>query len=227
MISYITRALIESESESLVSESIWTYYHMCNDQLNNNVPKEEDIWEANDSEWITTINTRSAEKNEDKYDKIDEYTSYEFNNVVERSFLCKNYHITEECVRMLATFAEMVFYNGNLGPLQKNRTGSMLAFHSAEAIKRISTKKELIKSSYLHFYISKTFLIDILEENQEFSKSVFDSLMEIAEYLLENNNFEYFDEDELGAVSRRMIVECSKITNVENYVKQILEFQKN
>lgn len=225
VIIYMSKSLIESESESLVFDAIWVYYHMSDEQLSNNTPKEENIWEENNEDWLQTLNTKEAQQNEHKFDKIDEFTSYRLNEVVERSFLCKNYHITEDCVGILGSFCEMIFYNQNLGPLQKSKIGSALAFHSGEVIKRFSKKRELSKSHYLDLYIGTTYLSNILEYGERYSKEVFDAYIGLIEFLIANDNFSRYDAEKLGGLCRVIISHSSKIPGINGYVEQILEVQ--
>lgn len=226
IIIFMIKSLIETESETLVWDALWVYHNISEEQLTYNTPKEENMWEKNNEEWLQALNTKEAQQNEKKFNKIEEFTTYRLNEVVERSFLCKNYHITEDCVSMLGEFCLTVINLKSLGLLQKQKIGSMLAFHSSEAIKKLSMKKELSKSTFLDLYIGTTHLIDILEGSEKISKVVFDTFIELIEFLIANESFNRYDAEKLGGLCRVIIEHSSKIHEGNRYVEQILETQK-
>lgn len=224
LIIYITKSLIDSESELLVSDAVKVYFKMSAEQLENNTPEEDVMWDKNDTEWIKTINTHFDKK----FRKIEEYASYGFNDIVKRSFLCKNYHITENCVRMLANFSKMVFYKNKLGPHQKKRIGSMLAYHSSEAIKQFSNTEKPFNDGYLNLYLDDSSLIFILKANQNFSEEVFDMYIELVEFLISTDNLSTYEMKELAVFCRQIIACSPKISrdSMYLYVFQILDVQK-
>lgn len=227
VIVYITKKLIEEEDEGMVNESLWTYYHIANNQISQNMPNEADIWEKKDSRWIHVINTDKAWQLSHKFDEICTLVTYRLSEVVERSFLCKNYHITEDSINMLSTFSQMVFYqNNDIGPLQKRRMGSMLAFNCLEFIKRYAQTSQFSKLGYLNLFLRYSNVIDILRDNERYSKEVFDNYISLVEYLLDKGKLTFFEIQELSGFGRVLVSYSNEIPNSDKYFEELLRVQK-
>lgn len=226
VIIYITQSLIESEDEKLLDSAIWVYYHMCNAHLNRNVPAENETWEHTEDGATFPISTDARWANDNKFQKIDDAATFHLNDVLQRSFLCRNFYIIEQCVKMYSVFAEMIIFNNTLGPLQKERIGSTLAYHSIEAIKRFTDMESAAQRfNTIRLYIGTTNILSVLEENSKFGDTVFICLIDLIDHLIKNGKIRKYDMEELGDLCRLIIADSAKIQNAGNYVSDILRLQ--
>jgi hypothetical protein len=225
-IEYISQALIEAESEKLVSDALWAYYHMSDTQLTYNMPNEKETWVEDEYFGAVPLNTQVAAENDKKFNIIDEFVSFKFNAIIEKSFLCRNYYIIEECVQMLGIFTSMVVYKRNMGDIQKSAIGSMLVYNSSEAIKRFITNKYPKRFNYLYLFLSTTVILDGLKQNSNFSKSIFDTLIDIVGFIAEKDIVGKLDMQEISGLCRLIIAHFHQITEAAKYVEEIIKVQK-
>lgn len=224
LIGFICKSLIEAESETLSNEAMWTYYHASKNQLQYNTPKEDEIWQkSQDPEYyVFPINTNEAFEKESLFDLLNEYTSYRFNNIVERSFLCKNHHITEDCVKMLGSFVQMIAWTQNLGEFQRHTIGSMLSYHSANSVKRFSTMDIANKANHLRLFFSSISLMSLLKTEEPFSKSVFDNYIDLADYLSIHDKLDSFDLEDIFGLGRLIIASWNEIPTYYENLEELL-----
>jgi len=225
-IEFITRSLIEVENETLVSDSLWAYYHMIQDQLTMNIGIENDIWEEIEPGWFMPKNTPYAIEQDRKFDAIDEFSTFKLNEVIDRVFLCKNYHLIGDSINIYSSLAEMIIYNSFLGEIQKDKIGSSFVYYSYEAIKRYITNGYPKKLNYLNFYLGNTHILHLLEQNSKFSKSVFSTFIELVDFLIDADKFDLSELEKLTGLCRLIIAYSPKILEASNFVEQILKLQK-
>lgn len=224
--AYVITELIESENENLIEDSFWAYYHMCDAQLSNNIPQENEIWDFTNTDYLMPIKTEDGYEKVDKFNAIEHAVSFQFNNLVERAFLCKNYYVIENVVRMIGSFIEMIIFNNNLESYQKFRIGSMLAFNASGAIKKFADNKYPNQYSYLNFYVGTSHIQSLLHENSSFSQSVFDYYVDIFAHLVETDNFSKLDSEEISGLCRLIIANSKGVNDVNIYVEKIMKTQK-
>lgn len=225
-IEHITNSLLQIEEEELIIESLWVYYHMSKDQLTLNMPNENETWMEDEYLGAIPLTNKTAEENDRKFETIDESIAFKFNRLIERSFLCKNSYIVEECVRMLGIFTEIIVFNDNMGELQKERMGASLAYGSCESIKRFITLNYQSKMGYLNLFMGTSTILDALKENSRFSTSIFETFINLSEFLLEKGLVNKFENQEISGLCRLIVGYSGQITAAGGYVGQILKLQE-
>ena len=225
VIIYISKKAIEQEDETQSWESLWAYYHMCEYLLKKNTPPESEIWNS-DGEELLEVTSYTNFDPYSKFSTISEITTYRLNEVIERSFLCKNYHITEDCIRVLSSFAEMILFNQNLGVKQKDDLGSSLIYYSLESIKRFSESRTYTNTSPLHLYIGKSYIPEALKENTPFANSIFESYLELTRFLTITGKLSIHDAGEIGGLCRIILAQRQSIPKADEYAKQIIKLQQ-
>ena len=225
LIGFICKSLIESENETLANKALWAYYHISKDQLYFNTPKEFEIWQKSDNPefYALPLQTPEAFEKDSLFMFLEESISYQLNNIIERSFLCKNYHITEDCVNILSSFVEMIAWSQNLGDLQKHRIGSMLAFYSVSAIKRFSLIDTGNRTNYMGLYLGNSFVVDLLKENTLFSKSVFSNYIDLLDYLYTKDKLFSYELEKCIGLGRLIVAYSSQIPTSYDNLKFFLE----
>jgi hypothetical protein len=225
LLEHMGSTLIRIEHEPLIDEWLWTYYHVSTNLLDNLLPDEKDIWTVAANGDIDTINTRSAEKKENLFDAIESLINFRFANTIERVFLSKNYYIIENGIRKIGSLIAMIIFNSEMGPIQKRRIGSMLAYYFEEFIKRYIDLNFSHQKNYLHLYIGSSTIIRALEQNNQFSKDVFNTAVNILDYSIEQHCVTTFDVEKLSGLCRLTIAHADNIADVLGYVESVLKVQ--
>lgn len=225
LMEFVCKSLIESENETIINEALWTYYHVAKDQLYINAPKENEIWKKSDNPefYVFPINSKEAFEKDSFFDLLEEFTSYNLNRIIERTFLCKNYHIIEDSVGILSSFVHMIAWSNNLGDFQKHRLGGMLSHFSISAIKRFTTIESTNKTSYLSLYVGSSFIVDLLKENTLFSKSVFTDYIDLINYLYNKDKLSSYDFENIFGTGRLIVANIDSIATHYEDLESLLD----
>lgn len=224
----IARSLIETESEELIDELIWALYHISKEQLDYNLPKENEIWEINykvDPYQIIEIN-ETAHDLHLQYDEVSGIVGHRIPRILDRTFLCKNYYIVENAMGIYSSFIKMIFQSDNIGKIQKERIGGALCYETADFIVKYAVRKLPKTFNYLHYYPRTSTIIQILKGNKYLGKSVVSSFKFLFRYLMNNELIVKYDIEEISTLCRLIITYSAEIENSTEYVSDLIELLK-
>jgi len=145
--------------------------------------------------------------------------------LVDRTFSGSNNYMIENSVKMMAVFAEMIIFDGRIGPIQQDRIGCMLAYQSVEKIKRFVGYSGTRQYGYLNLYIGHSNIIMVLRENSSFSQAVLDYLISLMDYLIEEEYIVKADVEDLGGLGRMIVGSSDQIADAVNHISSIMLLQ--
>jgi hypothetical protein len=169
-------------------------------------------------------NSRAA-ANERQFEALDKALTLDLSELVDRSFYIENRYINLNAVRMTGEFLGMLVY-GNMEMIPKSLLGSSMAYQASKYIVKYISPVNPNNLWYLRLYLSNSVLLAALEENSRFSKTVFESYIEICESIIEQEALVKWDLSAIGDLGRMLVANATKFSDVMRLMRGLLEVNR-
>jgi hypothetical protein len=217
---------VKQENEQLAFDAFWMYYHMSLSQLRKNLPQEAEIYHSKEDGKVTLINSNEAFENDRKFQAIKSAVTYDLSTLVDRSFLCENKYITQNAVRMMRNFLEMVLIENVESAVLEDLIGRSLSYYTLEIVKEYAAKEKTSVTGFLGLFVGHTYLVDFLKKDSRLVRSVFTDWVALAKYLIENDYYIPYDLEEIGGLGRVIVARAGEILSVLEIMSALVEINQ-